>query len=1191
MPLTEVEISRLAQLGLRITETQEHTTYRLRGVTDTNLDQIRQLEFVTNVVPYEPARKLDDNLRAASASVSSGAIAAAEVSVLITLDPHTSPDATVAALAQIGQVLQSNQRRALVRIDASRITEIAELPGVVAAEVEPEHRTTNNIARGLIHVDIAASTLGLDGAGEIVGVADSGLDNGVNDATLLADFAGRIVGIDATVNKAAFGVADGADLNNHGTHVCGSILGSGANSNGNITGMAPAAQLTMLSMGPNNSTGLVVPFDLTTGVFQSAYDDGARLHNNSWGSTGATNFGKYKAQSEDVDEFVRAHTDMLIVFAAGNDGPAASTVTPPGTAKNCLTVGASESLRPLPANISINPNLQDEDFNPATPEVNVPLAINGVGAEADNPEHIATFSSRGPMNDTGDTRIQPDIVAPGTWILSCRSSVSTADVGPDGVQHGAFGGSPPYADDRDGAATHTEAVGRGLPGAPFFGTWNQNTPDAPAGSGPLYQTNYFYDSGTSMAAPITTGAATLLRQYMLQRRGHASPSAALLKAMLINSATVPVGESNAPNNTRGFGWLNLERTLTPTPTGQQNFSDDINLAVATGDVRQFSVQLADPGQPLRVTLVWTDYPGKGVQNKLYLRLIPPGAGAVDGDVTAFPTVSNNIQRVHIDAPVPGVYTVEVHGIDVTHGIDPLLPAVRQDFALTVINGVGFSPNPVDIAQVIDHSGSMGFYSFMEPAKERAKQLVDMLRINDHTGVVAFDGTATTVNPIVPIADFTTQDAIKNNIDLITPGGVTSIGGGLQLGQIELTAGGDPGHPQAIVLLSDGHENTPPWSGEVPGSPPGWYGGPDFSEALPGIPSSTRIYTVSLGVQSDEVLLQAIAVARGGVFHAIHSPADIGQLHEIYVHLQALAGGEEVITSGSASVGAISAPLRQVTLETNRHIDGALLHTFSVLLDPAVLAAEPSLMALPGSNSHNISIDETVESVAMLVSWHDPRRPVELTLISPSNQVFAPGSALHYNKTGSSYQFFRIDRPEPGLWHLQVSIKGEALDELKGARTYTWGAYGTTPLRLRAKLPEKLIELPELKIAATLNDRSKLVRSLQIAGTVRVPLLTANELIAKYADTLKSIDLPFEPDNPQLDPNLFKLVVLDSRLRARGRPTIFTTRSRRLNLTLLNGYTTVVNTLVHGLYGVHLQTTGRTRGGHIFARQFQCSARV
>jgi hypothetical protein len=66
-------------------------------------------------------------------------------------------------------------------------------------------------------------------------------------------------------------------------------------------------------------------------------------------------------------------------------------------------------------------------------------------------------------------------------------------------------------------------------------------------------------------------------------------------------------------------------------------------------------------------MAYTDHPGKGIQNQLYLRVITPAAVMIDGDVTAFPTVSNNVQRVHIDTPAPGVYTIEVHDIDVAHG--------------------------------------------------------------------------------------------------------------------------------------------------------------------------------------------------------------------------------------------------------------------------------------------------------------------------------------------------------------------------------------------------------------------------------------------------------------------------------------------------------------------------------------------
>ena len=240
--------------------------------------------------------------------------------------------------------------------------------------------------------------------------------------------------------------------------------------------------------------------------------------------------------------------------------------------------------------------------------------------------------------------------------------------------------------------------------------------------------------------------------------------------MLVNGATVPAGASNAPDNNRGFGWVDIENTLSPSPTGRQAISDDIDLAVATGDVRSFSVQLADTGDPFRVTLTWSDREGSGLQNQLYLRVITPGGATIDGDVSAFPAAQNNVQRVHIDSPTAGVYTIEVHGLSVTFGIDAHLPALRQDFALAVINGLGFSPEPSDICQVIDKSGSMGSYGYMTPVRERAKQLVDVLRINDRAGVVAFDHSTLPVHPVVPIAGFATKQVIQTAIDGLSSGG-------------------------------------------------------------------------------------------------------------------------------------------------------------------------------------------------------------------------------------------------------------------------------------------------------------------------------------------------------------------------------------------------------------------------------------
>src|SRR6185436_11195897 len=94
-------------------------------------------------------------------------------------------------------------------------------------------------------------------------------------------------------------------------------------------------------------TGL--PSDLNQ-LYQQAYNAGARVHSNSWGSAVA---GDYTTSSVQSDNFMWNHRDMLITFSAGNEGIDSNSdgvidndsIGAPGTAKNVLTVGASENQR------------------------------------------------------------------------------------------------------------------------------------------------------------------------------------------------------------------------------------------------------------------------------------------------------------------------------------------------------------------------------------------------------------------------------------------------------------------------------------------------------------------------------------------------------------------------------------------------------------------------------------------------------------------------------------------------------------------------------------------------------------------------------------------------------------------------------------------------------------------------------
>lgn len=91
----------------------------------------------------------------------------------------------------------------------------------------------------------------------------------------------------------------------------------------------------------NSQQQLWLPEDLSTDLFpRPYYETGARIHSNSWGESD----NAYTLNSEQIDRFSFEHQDFLPIFAAGNAGTGGLfTVGAPATAKNCLTVGASES--------------------------------------------------------------------------------------------------------------------------------------------------------------------------------------------------------------------------------------------------------------------------------------------------------------------------------------------------------------------------------------------------------------------------------------------------------------------------------------------------------------------------------------------------------------------------------------------------------------------------------------------------------------------------------------------------------------------------------------------------------------------------------------------------------------------------------------------------------------------------------
>ncbi len=206
-----------------------------------------------------------------------------------------------------------------------------------------------------------------------------------------------------------------------------------------------------------------------------------------------------------------------------------------------------------------------------------------------------------------------------------------------------------------------------------------------------------------MAAPFVAGSAAVLRQFLREERQMASPSAALLKAILI-AATRRLPSLRGPGDRvvgfpdfdQGFGRLDLSCVLPSiaTPKNQKlllvdvanNSAQALESRMPIGNPRQsfrtYRFQIAPPagaGPPagaaspdsadLCLVLVWTDVSGNGLQNTLSLTLRKPDGNSVLGNPEQFfhrdefddspYDKRNNVQQIRIPKPDAGDYLIRI----------------------------------------------------------------------------------------------------------------------------------------------------------------------------------------------------------------------------------------------------------------------------------------------------------------------------------------------------------------------------------------------------------------------------------------------------------------------------------------------------------------------------------------------------
>ncbi|KAK4444393.1 subtilisin-like protease [Podospora aff. communis PSN243] len=638
--------------------------------------------FVVDAHVYHPACVIGSDLKKGADELGE------HFEVTLGLHPDVSGEAAYIDVAREVQSVAGipdsdiiiSEGRILAKVPTSKVAAIAKVDRVHAI---------NKLNEATLHIDVACrimkahQPLGqtneiFKGEGETVCVVDSGFDTGDMKKYHEA-FGNRLVGLNAIGRKNPWN-AD--DPTGHGTHVAGCAVGSGKHPKfGPLE--APASKATLYVQSTSReggglavpSSGLVSWAALLNPPPAAGHENlKPYISTNSWGTSGL--LSNYTSQVKDLDSYLFGNQDLTVLFSAGNEGtPDPSTGLLPGReknanrilegplceeamAKNVITVGSCESQRPR-EKLSWNASHTNYEtwghFMGPVVSRNHPVIRDD--DTANDPEGLAATSSRGPP--PGTRRIKPDVVAPGTRILSAQSSHLKLPAGEvfrevDGMSHGP---------------------------------------------------KWWFATGTSMATPLVAGCCAVIRGALRSTKGrnYAQPSAALIRAILINGAVRMKGQykrfnikdefgpvEDAPNPHSGFGRVNLDNSLlhivSRPGSGIGDFRDVKGTsAIPTHGKNPYDVTVKVPTSAagksltLKVTLAWTDYPAETLQNDLNLIVQGPGGAGVRhgnmGDGTGLDR-ENNVEQVKWKGVQEGNYTIRVMPYDVQFGPQPFALAWR-----------------------------------------------------------------------------------------------------------------------------------------------------------------------------------------------------------------------------------------------------------------------------------------------------------------------------------------------------------------------------------------------------------------------------------------------------------------------------------------------------------------------------------
>lgn len=264
----------------------------------------------------------------------------------------------------------------VIEVDEDQLEIIKSLDGLISIERDT-HITAQMNRVGDIIENRWARERGYLGKGVGVAIVDTGI-------ALHKDFiegGDRVIGFVDLINQRT----EAYDDNGHGTHVAGIIGGNGYSSKGKYIGVAPECSLIGVKVLDHRGDGNIS--DVLAGlqwIMDNRKKYNIRIVNISVGTSTKDNLDENSLLVQGVNAVW--DRGIIVVVAAGNNGPGPMSISTPGISRKVITVGSSDD--------------------------NVVVEVFGSGRTKD-------YSGRGP---TPYCIKKPDIVAPGSNIISCSIS-------------------------------------------------------------------------------------------------------------------------------------------------------------------------------------------------------------------------------------------------------------------------------------------------------------------------------------------------------------------------------------------------------------------------------------------------------------------------------------------------------------------------------------------------------------------------------------------------------------------------------------------------------------------------------------------------------------------------------------------------------------------------------------------------